>query len=273
MSVPLPVVEPKPRGWSERYAAVFSEREVVDHYHLRPPYPDETVELLAELAAGGAVVDLGCGTGELARRLAPLVERVDAVDVSAPMIEAGRMLPGGDSANLRWHVGRVEEIDLGGPYRLAVAGSSMHWFDWGSLFPRLVELLPGGVLAIVHRAWMRDERLTAALVPVYDRHSSNEDFEDLDLLAELARRSLFEESGRSESAPEPWRPTLDELVSLHFSMSGFAPSRLGDPKGFAADVRAAVSSTLEARDGRYDLEVVGTVTWGKAVPGTEVPGT
>ena len=273
MSVPLPVVEPKPRGWSKRYAAVFSEQEVVDHYHLRPPYPDETVELLAELAAGGAVVDLGCGTGELARRLAPLVERVDAVDVSAPMIGAGRMLPGGDSANLRWHIGRVEEIDLGCPYGLAVAGSSMHWFDWGSLFPRLVELLPDGVLAVVHRAWMRDERLTAALVPVYDRHSSNEDFEDLDLFAELGRRSLFEESGRSESAPEPWRPTLDEIVGAHFSASGFAPSKLVDSDRFAAEIRQAVETTIEPRDGRYDLDVVGTVVWGQPVPGTRVPGT
>ena len=256
-------MEPKPRGWTERYAAVFSEQGVVDHYDLRPPYPEETVDLLAGLAGGGAVLDLGCGTGELARRLASRAARVDAVDVSVPMIEHGRLLPGGTRANLRWHVGRVEEVGLDGPYALAVAGSSMHWFDWKTLFPRLVDLLPDGVLAIVHRAWLRDERLLAALVPVYDRHSWNEDFEDLDLFAELDRRSLFEQTGRSESAPEPWRPTLDELVSLHFSMSGFAPSRLGDADRFATELRGAVESTLEPRGGRYDLEVVGTVVWGR----------
>jgi len=260
----LPVVEPKPRGWSQRYAAVFSEQGVVDHYHLRPPYPAETIDLLAELAGSGAIVDLGCGTGELARRLAPRVERVDAVDVSAPMVERGRTLPGGDAPNLRWLVGPVESVPLDGPYTLALAGDSMHWFDWETLFPRLVPALGShGVLALVHREWMRDERLRAALAPIYRHHSWNEDFEPLDLVAELQRRSLFSQTGRRESSPEPWRPTLDELVSAHFSASGFAPARLADPDRFAADLRRAVEVTLESREGRYDLDVVGIVTWGE----------
>jgi SAM-dependent methyltransferase len=267
----LAVVEPKPQGWSERYGAVFSEQDVVDHYPLRPPYPAETIDVLVELAAG-AVVDLGCGPGEIARRLAPRVGRIDAIDVSAAMVDLGRALPGGDAPNVRWHVGRVEEAGLDGPYALAVAGDSVHWFDWETVFPRLVELLPGGVLALVHRAWLRNELLWAALVPVYERHSWNEDFEQLDLFAELGRRSLFEESGRSESAPEPWRPTLDELVGAHFSMSGFARSRLEDADAFAADVRSAVEETLVPRGGRYDLDVVGTVTWGRPRAGPAASG-
>lgn len=48
------------------------------------------------------VLDLGAGKGALARPLAERVDRVDAVDVSAAMIEAGRRRPGGDRANLRW---------------------------------------------------------------------------------------------------------------------------------------------------------------------------
>ncbi len=100
----MPFVEPKPKGWSERYGAVFGGQDVVDHYHLRPPYPAETIDVLSSLARGGAVLDLGCGTGELARRLAPRVERVDAVDVSKAMVERGCGLAGGAAANLRWHV-------------------------------------------------------------------------------------------------------------------------------------------------------------------------
>jgi SAM-dependent methyltransferase len=260
----LALVEPKPRGWSERYAAVFAGRDVVDHYHLRPPYPAETIDVLARLAAGGAALDLGCGPGELARRLAPRVARIDAIDVSGAMVERGRALPGGDAPNLRWYVDRVEEVPLDGPYALAVAGDSIHWFDWQAVFPRLAEVLgEAGVLAVVHRDWLRDEALRKQLVPVYRRHSWNEDFAPLDPVAELERRGLFTRVGAHESAAEPWRPTLDDLVGVHYSASGFAPSRLADPERFDAEVREAVCSTLEPRDGRYDLDVVATVVWGR----------
>jgi SAM-dependent methyltransferase len=143
------VTEPKPAGWGAAYAAVFGHDDVVAAYRLRPPYPEETIQALAALAKGGAVLDAGCGTGELARRLAPLAERVDAVDVSAAMLAEGRTLPSGDAANLRWVHGSIEEALLEPPCALAVAGDCSHWFDWPSAMPRLREVLadhgvPGG---------------------------------------------------------------------------------------------------------------------------------
>ncbi|MBV9278962.1 MAG: class I SAM-dependent methyltransferase, partial [Chloroflexi bacterium] len=48
------------------------------------------------------VLDAGCGTGDVARPLAPLVDRVDAVDISAGMIERGRRLPGGENPAITW---------------------------------------------------------------------------------------------------------------------------------------------------------------------------
>lgn len=50
-----------------------------------------TSHALLELLAGPWIVaDLGCGTGNVAELLAPIVERVIAVDQSGPMIEAAR---------------------------------------------------------------------------------------------------------------------------------------------------------------------------------------
>jgi SAM-dependent methyltransferase len=263
----LAFVEPKPAGWSQRYGAVFAEQEVVDHYHLRPAYPDETIDVLADLARDGAVIDLGCGPGELSRRLAPRVERIDAVDVSAPMIQLGRSLPGGDATNLRWLVDRVEHVALAGPYALAFAGDSIHWFDWDAALPRIGELLePEGMLAIVRRDWLRDPRLREVLGPVYARHSWNDEFESLEPEQELERRGLFFRSGEHAAAACPWRPTLDEIVDVHYSTSGFAPSRLLDRERFEAEIRQVVEATLESRDGRYDLDVAATVVWGR--PGT-----
>ena len=259
-------MEAKPAGWSATAAAVFADEDVVAAYALRPPYPDETIARLAGLAGGGPVLDAGCGTGELARRLAPLVERVDGVDASAAMVAEARRLPGG--AAVRWLHGRVEEAPVEPPYALVVAGDSVHWFDWDVALPRFCEVLrPGAPLAVVRRDWLRDEQAFAALRPVYARHSWNVDYAPLDPVEELERRGAFRRLGEHASAPAPWRPTLDELVEGHFSMGGFARSRIADPAAFAAEVRAAVAETLErAADGRYDLDVAGTVVWGLPAP-------
>jgi SAM-dependent methyltransferase len=257
-------MEPKPKGWGEPYAAVFRDQSVVDRYHLRPAYPQETFELLASLAHGGPVLDVGCGPGDLARPLAARVAHVDAVDVSGPMITLGRTLPGSDAPNLRWIHERVESAELEPAYSLVVAGDSIHWFDWSTALPLFGSVLePDGMLAIVHRDWLRDERARERLRPIYARHSWNADFEPLDAVEELERRDLFERRGEKTTAPDAWRPTLDEVVDGHLSMSGFAPDRLRNPAGFRAEVRDAVEATLEPRGGRYDLDVTATVIWGR----------
>lgn len=51
--------------------------------------------LLGLLPPSWAVADLGCGTGEIAARLAPQVRRVIAIDREASMIEAARARLGG----------------------------------------------------------------------------------------------------------------------------------------------------------------------------------
>jgi len=67
----------------------------------------------------------------LARPLAPLVDRIHAVDWSAAMIEGGRRLPGGDHPNLIWTVGAAETVALVPPYGLVTAGASLHWMGLG----------------------------------------------------------------------------------------------------------------------------------------------
>src|SRR4051794_30245195 len=75
-------------------AQQFQDASVVDAYHLRPPYPEDVFSLLDRLVDPDCrrVLDVGCGTGEIARRMAPQVEHVDAVDLSSPMIAKGQRL-------------------------------------------------------------------------------------------------------------------------------------------------------------------------------------
>src|SRR5437868_2670814 len=161
-------MEPKSRGWGEPYATAFAEASVVERYHFRPPYPEATFGFLAELARGGVVLDAGCGPGDLARALAQRVERVDAADVSARMIERGRHEPGGAAANLRWILGPIEEAELEPPYDLVVAGDSVHWFAWEVALSRFASALADrAVLALVHRTWLDRPPLRERLEPIY----------------------------------------------------------------------------------------------------------
>jgi len=67
--------------------------------------------LLSLLPREWVVADLGCGTGQLAARLAPHVARVVGVDASAAMLRAARRRAAG-LANLELRQGRLEALPV-----------------------------------------------------------------------------------------------------------------------------------------------------------------
>jgi SAM-dependent methyltransferase len=258
-------MEPKPSGWSSEYGAWFGEASVAERYDFRPPYPAEVFDILTSLlTTPRRVLDAGCGTGDLARRLAPLVDHVDGVDQSTAMLAQARMLTGGDADNLTWIEGRIETAELDPPYGLVVAGESIHWFDWELALPRFASVLTqGGVLAVVYRDWLRAPGLEERLAPIYDRHAAKTDFIRRDAIAELERRELFEQLGTRTTAPEPWRPTLGELIGCHHSQSGFVIEKMRDPDGFDRELAEVFDELVPVNDGRYELDVTATASWGR----------
>lgn len=145
-------MHPRPALYDPKYAAQYADPGIVAAYRYRPPYPAEVFDVLISLIGDTprAVLDVGCGQGKVARPLAARVERVDAVDVSAPMVAEGKRLPGGDHPRLAWIVGSIETASLTPPYALITAASSLHWFDWEMVMPRFRAMLtPRGVLAVI----------------------------------------------------------------------------------------------------------------------------
>jgi ubiquinone/menaquinone biosynthesis C-methylase UbiE len=255
---------PKPRHLEADYASQFQDTSVVQAYHHRPPYPAATFDILLELIAGKprSVLDAGCGTGEIARPLAPHVGRVDAVDVSAGMIEKGKRLPGGDHPAIRWLLGRVEDVELKGPYGLVAAASSLHWMDWQVVMPRFREVLaPGGHVAVVyvHRLPLPWDD---ALQTIITRYSTNRDYRPYSLVDELQQRDLFQKQGERRTAPVTFTQPINQYIEAFHAMNGLSRDRMagGEAAAFDAEVRQLVLDYCE--NGRVTLRLCGVVSWG-----------
>ncbi len=67
--------------------------------------------LLGLVPRDWVVADLGCGTGNVSELMAPRVERVIAVDLSEPMLEAARKRMEG-AANVEFRTGTLENLPL-----------------------------------------------------------------------------------------------------------------------------------------------------------------
>jgi SAM-dependent methyltransferase len=263
------MMEPKPSHWSAEHGAGFTNPGIAEVYPYRPPYPDEAIALLLDLVREQprTVLDVGCGTGDLSRRLAPYVDRVDAVDASAPMLAKGRQLPGGGHPHLNWQLATAETAVLAPPYALVTAGESLHWMDWQLVLPRFASVLaPGGLLALVERDWDGPPELTARLRPIFARYSTVRDFRPLDLVDELERRGLFTRVGERRCGPQAWRPTVPEYLMCRHSQRGFSLAHMdpADAAAFDDAVRAALvqAGKIGGTDGRLDLTVEARVVWG-----------
>lgn len=102
---------------------------------------------LIKIRSGLAVLDLGCGTGELARLLAEKLpqSRVTGIDRSPEMLAQAQV--GGDD-RIDFALGTVESLH--GQWDLLFSHAVLHWVDnHAALIPRLWDhLQPGGQLAV-----------------------------------------------------------------------------------------------------------------------------
>lgn len=255
----------RPEWAGERFVARFQEQGVVDRYHLRGAYPPETFTILNSLIVDEprVTLDVGCGPGNIARPLARFVERVDAMDISAPMLARGKTLPGGDAPNIRWLQGRAEEMATEEPYALITAGASLHWMDWDSVMPRFArELTPRGALAILHlpdqpHPWSDGYREIAR------RFTTNPTYAPFDLLGELERRHLFQRLGETTTAPVAVHQSVEDFIAGQHGRSNFSLEAMTTAQASQFDAALRELLTPFARDGALILSVVAGIAWGR----------
>lgn len=118
----------------------------------RPPYPDALISALTPPAPGGRLLDLACGPGRVALRLAGVFDTIWAVDLEPQMVTVGRREAKRLGAhNIAWIVGPAERLDApAGAFDLVTIGEAFHRLDRALIAERAVTWLrPGGRLAII----------------------------------------------------------------------------------------------------------------------------
>lgn len=236
-------------------------RSTAQHYaQYRPGYPPE---FFAEVAktfpamSERTVLDLGCGTGQIALPLARLAHRVFAVDPEEDMLGAGKALADAQgAANIEWVQGDSFHLDELGlpPLYITTMGASFHWMDRDLMLrdlDRRTEEGGGVVIAGGGRAsgrkpvWQEavDALRTKWLGP--ERRAGSGTYTHPPEGHEVVlTRSAF-----SDVRLRTWdwllHRSLDDIVGLQFSYSFSAPALFGaDKPAFQAELRSTLTDAI-----------------------------
>jgi len=130
-----------------------------DYAKFRAGFPDaffDRVYADGSVKAGASLLDLGTGTGTLARSFALRGCRVTGVDPSAQMMEQAKELDEHAGVDIEYRVAKAEATGLpDSSFDIVTAGQCWHWFDRPTAAQEVKRILkPGGTLIIAHFDWL-----------------------------------------------------------------------------------------------------------------------
>jgi len=159
-----------PEGWEWDETLYAGSAEYYERGRL--PYPVELADRLASalnLDGSGRAIDVGCGPGIIAVRLAHLFEEMVGVDADPHMLEkAAQRANEGEISNTRWVQMRAEELpgDLG-IFRVATFAQSFHWMDRQRVAENVFRMLaPGGAFVLVNHRSLAGEAVPDSQYPM-----------------------------------------------------------------------------------------------------------
>lgn len=130
-----------------------------DYSAYRPEFPEALFTRLAAMGAGlpgQRIVDLGAGTGSLARGFARRDCRVTGVDIADALLGEARRRDSAAGVEIAYRVAPAERTGLpGGCWDVVAAGQCWHWFDRAQVAAEARRLLgPTGCLVICHHDYL-----------------------------------------------------------------------------------------------------------------------
>lgn len=112
----------------------------------RPTYPVALAEFLRAQCAGGAVLDVACGNGQLTEVLAGCFTEVSGIDMSAEQI--AQATPHGHVRY--WQASAYETGMADASVDMVTVAQAAHWFDLPRFYAEMRRIVkPGGRLALI----------------------------------------------------------------------------------------------------------------------------
>jgi len=134
-------------------------RAAADYGTYRAGFPEHFFERIAAqlgLTPGQRALDLGTGTGTVARGLARRGLAVTGLDPSDALIAEARRLDAEAGVTVDYRVGMAEALPFADEaLDVVLAGQCWHWFDRPVAARQAARVLrPGGALVIAHFDWL-----------------------------------------------------------------------------------------------------------------------
>ena len=130
-----------------------------DYARYRADFPAAGIDRMVALGVGTPgqrLLDLGCGTGTLARQFAARECTVTGVDVDARMLAAARSLAVVAGLQVAWWECPAEDTGLpSASFDVVTAAQCWHWFDGEAAAGEVRRLLvAGGLVAVCGFDWL-----------------------------------------------------------------------------------------------------------------------
>jgi SAM-dependent methyltransferase len=143
------------------YGKVF-DQVAAEYDRRRPAYPDELVDQAchtAGIGSGDAVLEVGCGSGQLTRSLVARGLHVTAIEPGKTLIALARQNLEGTGPVDFVHAQFEDAVLPRARFQAVFSASAFHWIDPKVGWQKVADVLvPGGTLALVQYCGIADPR-------------------------------------------------------------------------------------------------------------------
>jgi len=254
----------------------FEAAEVAEAYLCRPDYAPAIYRKLVAISPNHrSLLDLGCGTGKISRRLSEYFQSVTAIDPSREMLRVAATQKAANADRITWIHGLAEEVPFhGAPFDLVVAAASIHWMNHAVVFPKLLRCVDNDhVFAVVDGDGAYDPPWQAewdSFLKHWLYELTGEAYEpnrpDTEFQRRMNRyRRWLNVAGEIAVVSDPLGQRVEDFISCQHSRDTFAPAKLGSRlRQFDEGLRAML--VRYADEGVLSYCVQTTLVWGTIRP-------